>query len=178
MTENYSRNLCNVPALSTFLLFSLILQAQSSGIQQSSLELRVTPHQLINGVPDRFSFVFVNVGDHEVRVPPMSPCMGGRYSGTLILDLEFQPSGPPTPGKGGGCGGGISHMPGILEQAKSWRSLQPGESVEVSRAFFVAKDANQAGIVVTHEGGFPIGWFIIGDDAWFRKPPVMKLDLT
>ena len=131
MTENSSRNLCDVMALSTFLLFSLILQGQSSGIQKSSLELHLTAHQLINGVPDKFSFVVVNVSDHEVRVPSMSPCMGGRYSGTLVLNLEFQPSGPPTPGKGGGCGGGVggSHMPGILEQAKSWRGLQPGESL-------------------------------------------------
>lgn len=117
MTENYSRNPYNRTALIVLLLFSLILQAQSSGTPQSNLKMHLTAHQLINGVPDTFSFVFVKVGDHEVRVPPVSPCMGGRYSGTLILEL------------GGGCGGISYHMPGILEEAKLWSRLQPGESL-------------------------------------------------
>ena len=25
----------------------------------------------------------------------------------------------------------------------------------------------------THEGGFPIGWFIIGEGGWFQKPPIV-----
>ena len=130
MTENYRHNLSNVTSLSTLLLLSLMLQAQSSRAQQSNVELHLTAHQLINGLPDTFSFIFVNVGDHDVRVPPVSPCMGGRDSGTLILKLEFSPTGrPPTTGKGGGCGGGGSDMPGSLEQAKTWRTLKPGESL-------------------------------------------------
>jgi hypothetical protein len=132
MNENYSRNPWKLMAFAVLLLFSFILQAQSSGRPGSSLEVRLNAHQLTNGVPDTFSFVFVNVGDHEVRVPALSPCMGGRYSGTLILELEFSPSGPPMPGKGGGCGGGVDHMPGILEQSKLWRSLKPGESLTMT----------------------------------------------
>jgi hypothetical protein len=31
------------------------------------------------------------------------------------------------------------------------------------------------GAVIAHEGGFPIGWFIIGYDTWFRKPPLAPL---
>ena len=130
MTGNCSRNRYSSTAVSAVLLLSLILQAQSSGTPQSNLELHLAAHQLINGVPDTFSFVFVNVSDHEVRVPPMSPCMGD--SGTLILKLEFSPSETAKNGKGGGCGGGASEMPGILEQAKSWRRLQPGESLTKS----------------------------------------------
>jgi hypothetical protein len=30
-------------------------------------------------------------------------------------------------------------------------------------------------VVIAHEGGFPIGWFIIGYDTWFRKPPIVRL---
>ncbi len=53
--------------------------------------------------------------------------------------------------------------------------LQPRESVVVSRAFLVPGDAAHLGAVITHEGGFPIGWFIIGYDTWFRKPPIVTL---
>jgi hypothetical protein len=53
--------------------------------------------------------------------------------------------------------------------------LQPHESLVVSRKFLVPVDAADVGAVVTHEGGFPIGWFIIGYDTWFRKPPVAAL---
>lgn len=53
--------------------------------------------------------------------------------------------------------------------------LGPEESVVASRTFLVPGDAVEVGAVVTHEGGFPIGWFIIGYDSWFRKPPLVKL---
>jgi len=53
--------------------------------------------------------------------------------------------------------------------------LAPQESVVVGRRFLVPSDAGELGAVVTHEGGFPIGWLIIGYDAWFRKPPLVLL---
>jgi hypothetical protein len=53
--------------------------------------------------------------------------------------------------------------------------LQPGESALASRSFLVPAEAKNVGLVVTHEGGFPIGWFIIGYDTWFRKPAVVQL---
>jgi hypothetical protein len=54
--------------------------------------------------------------------------------------------------------------------------LGPGESIMASRAFVVPADAARVGVVVAHEGGFPIGWFILGYDTWFRKPPVAILE--
>jgi hypothetical protein len=53
--------------------------------------------------------------------------------------------------------------------------LQPNESAFVSRSFLLPEAAKAVGAVITHEGGFPIGWFIIGSDTWFRKPPVVPL---
>ena len=53
--------------------------------------------------------------------------------------------------------------------------LRPEESVVVSRTFSLPGEATGVGAAVTHEGGFPIGWFIIGYDGWFRKPPVVPL---
>jgi hypothetical protein len=50
--------------------------------------------------------------------------------------------------------------------------LQPQESILAVREFLVPCDTNDVSVVITHEGGFPIGWFIIDYDAWFRKPPL------
>ena len=54
--------------------------------------------------------------------------------------------------------------------------LQPGESIVTVRRFHVPADASRVGLVYTHEGGFPIGWLIIGEGGWFAKPPIVQLD--
>lgn len=53
--------------------------------------------------------------------------------------------------------------------------LQPQQSLVVTRSFIVPADAYHLSAVITHEGGFPIGWFILGYDTWFRKPPIIPL---
>ncbi len=53
--------------------------------------------------------------------------------------------------------------------------LQPAETVAATRVFQVPADARDIGIVIAHEGGFPIGWFIIGYETWFRKPTIVRL---
>jgi hypothetical protein len=53
--------------------------------------------------------------------------------------------------------------------------LRPAESVTTSRAFMLPANVHEAGLVVTHEGGFPIDWFIIGYETWFRKPTMIRL---
>jgi hypothetical protein len=146
MAEDCIRNLRNVAAVSVLVLSSLIASGQTSPTIQSNMELRLIAAQNNHGVPDSIGFVFANIGDHEVAVPPVSPCIG-RYSGTLNLTLEFSPSRPSPRkgnGKGGGCAGGLDHIPGILEQAKTWRKLRPGESFTVSykrEELFVSEQA-------------------------------------
>ena len=54
--------------------------------------------------------------------------------------------------------------------------LQPGTSVIASRRFDVARDARDVGLVYTHEGGFPIGWLIVGEGGWFSQPPIVRLN--
>ena len=51
----------------------------------------------------------------------------------------------------------------------------PGQSFFVTRRIQLPADAKGLGVVAAHEGGFPIGWFIIGYDTWFRKPPIVRL---
>ncbi len=53
--------------------------------------------------------------------------------------------------------------------------LQPAESVTATRVFEVPVAARDIGLVMTHEGGFPIGWLIIGYETWFRKPTIVPL---
>ena len=53
--------------------------------------------------------------------------------------------------------------------------LRPNESAMVSRSFLIPESVNGVGAVITHEGGFPIGWLIIDYDTWFRKPPLVPL---
>ena len=52
--------------------------------------------------------------------------------------------------------------------------LGPGDSADASRTFSLPAGARHVGVVIAHEaGGFPIAWFIIGYDSWFRKSPVV-----
>ncbi len=53
--------------------------------------------------------------------------------------------------------------------------LEPQESAVASRSYVLPENDSGVGAVITHEGGFPIRWLIIGYDAWFRQPPVVPL---
>jgi hypothetical protein len=46
--------------------------------------------------------------------------------------------------------------------------LPPGETVHTTREFDVPVPDAQPHLVITHEGGFPIGWFIIGQGPFFQ----------
>lgn len=48
------------------------------------------------------------------------------------------------------------------------------QSITTKRVFAVPADARDVGLVIAHEGGFPIGWFILGDGP-FRKQPMVRL---
>jgi hypothetical protein len=53
--------------------------------------------------------------------------------------------------------------------------LGPQESAVAMRVFDFPSDAHPNGVVIKHEGGFPIGWFIIGYETWFHKPAIVRL---
>jgi hypothetical protein len=54
--------------------------------------------------------------------------------------------------------------------------LQPGESLDATRTFELPPDASEVGLIFTHEGGFPIGSFIIGENQWFHNAAIVRLD--
>src|SRR4051794_10000797 len=94
--------------------------AQSS-TTGSTLELRLVPGKLQNGLPKEFTFVFVNNSAHEVRMPRPSQCSGGN--GTVLLRSQFRPANPlrVPRGGGGGCGSGHAIIAPVelLQWAKS-----------------------------------------------------------
>jgi hypothetical protein len=54
--------------------------------------------------------------------------------------------------------------------------LGPGESVGAIRRFELPADASDVGLAFTHNGGFPIGAFIITENAWFHGPAIVRFD--
>jgi hypothetical protein len=52
--------------------------------------------------------------------------------------------------------------------------LLPQQSIVANRAFAIPADARDVGLVIAHEGGFPIEWFIIGGGP-FHKEPMVRL---
>lgn len=54
--------------------------------------------------------------------------------------------------------------------------LPPGESRDASRRFTVPPATPHLSLIYTHQGGFPIGWFIITEGGWFQKLPAVRLN--
>ena len=52
--------------------------------------------------------------------------------------------------------------------------LSPNQNVDVTRTFRLPSGIAPLGVVVAHEGGFPITWFIIGEGP-FKEPPIVLL---
>jgi hypothetical protein len=111
----------------------VVQQVPQSSPAKPNLELRITPVELENGLLKGFSFVFVNVSDHKLRMPRPTQCIGGN--GTVSLRSRFKPLNPlrvPS-GGAGGCGSGLfGGRPGLLEWVKSWKPIERGESFTVS----------------------------------------------
>jgi hypothetical protein len=108
-------------------------ESQSSPTK-ATLQLRLVPGKLQNGLPEEFTFVFVNNSAHQVRMPRPSQCSGG--AGTVLLRAQFKPMNPlgvPS-GGGGGCGSGhaIISPAELLRWAKSWNRLTSGGSLAIS----------------------------------------------
>ena len=53
-------------------------------------------------------------------------------------------------------------------------ALGPGDSVDISRTFSLPPGDPPTGLVIAHEGGFQMGWLMIGQGP-FRRPPIVPL---
>ena len=99
----------------------------------ANLELRLEPKDIQNGKPQAFTFVLVNISDHDVRVPVglLRNCGGNFQKGYFRLGLKFTPLKPGIPRGGYGCSGDGGDWPPILERIRSWNVLRPNESLRV-----------------------------------------------
>lgn len=52
--------------------------------------------------------------------------------------------------------------------------LGPGDSVNISITFSLPAGDPPTALVIAHEGGFQMGWLMIGQGP-FRKPPIVSL---
>jgi hypothetical protein len=107
----------------------LIFSQNGNSQKMPNLELRLKPGQMVNGIPESFTFAFVNISNHDVRMPQPSRCSSSAM-GTIYLVVELRPA--PPPGIRGGCGEGFSGMGPMRDQAENWKVLKPGESLKVS----------------------------------------------
>lgn len=137
------------PGIATLLL----IVAAACGGHAQTVKLRIEGSGLRDGVPERISFVFVNAGDQNLSIPPLSPC-SGRYSGHLTLMLNFSPLQPQVSGKGGGCGGAVDHHLPILDQARAWKVVPPHSSFAVTYARSELFDYQQAAGVYLYSGRY------------------------
>jgi len=109
---------------------AIVCLAQSAVAQsQGALELRLQPGELRHGVPQAFTFILVNSGGHDVRVPPPAVECDDLLNGAIRLELTFLPLKPGPWGKGTGCSLGHAGAPAVLDRAKDWKLLHPGESL-------------------------------------------------
>jgi hypothetical protein len=85
------------------------------------------------GVPQAFTFMLINISDHDVRIPsdPVVDCGSGLYTGSLWLALKFTPLVPGPHGNGTRCIADLGDRPTIMERIKSWKVVGPGESLSI-----------------------------------------------
>jgi hypothetical protein len=129
--QNFATKLMRVQTIAGTLLLTPFLLAQ--GVAQKpvpNLELRLLPGEMVNGVPQAFTFELINVTHHNVWVANPAVQCDDTYDGYISLQLKFTPLDPPASETGGGCAGDRFDWPPILVRAQEWKLLPPGERIE------------------------------------------------
>ena len=114
----------------TLLLTPFLLAQGDSQKPVANLELRLLPGEMVNGVPQEFTFRLINVTRHNVRVPEPTVECTDSYDGYLLLRVKFTPLHARGSETGGGCAGDRLNWPPILKRAQEWKLLPPGEAIE------------------------------------------------
>jgi hypothetical protein len=113
------------------LLLTTSLPAQGNAQEPiPKLVLRLAPAEIVNGVPQAFTFRLINITHHNVWVADPGVECTDSYNGYFSLRVKFTPFRPPGSEDGGGCAGDRLNWPPILERAQEWKLLPPGEAIE------------------------------------------------
>ena len=115
------------------------LNAQhASDEKPTNLKLLLQPEDIRDGMPQAFTFVLLNITDHNLLVPahPSVDC-GDSYDGSFWLEIHFTPwpftpltLGPPVGSSG--CSSSRYQWPPVLDRVKEWKTIGPGESFRIT----------------------------------------------
>jgi hypothetical protein len=129
----------------SFLAFTLALSLTPCALSQAlnpqpasddkpaNLKLVLQPDDFRDDMPQAFTFVLLNITDHDLLVPvhPSLDCFD-NYDGSFWLVIKFTPVTPEPPGMGWGCGGSKYQWPPVLDRVKEWKTIRPGESFRIT----------------------------------------------
>lgn len=110
----------------------LLAQTQSGGPELSVI---LEPMEIVDGIPQAFSFHLINVGPKDLRIPePNIDCSHSTADGSLWLSESWQPWVGNGLGKGSGfCDFGGSGLPSplITDLVLRWHLLKRGDSLYI-----------------------------------------------
>jgi hypothetical protein len=125
-------------SLTPYALSLALNPPHASDDKPTNLKLVLQPEDLRDGAPQAFTFVLLNITDHNLLVPahPSVNC-GDNYDGSFWLEIHFTPwpfttLSPGPPGMGWGCGVSNAHWPPALDRVKEWKTIGPGESFRIT----------------------------------------------
>ena len=130
------------------LLLTTTLPAQEN-VQEPipNLVLRLAAAEIVNSVPQAFTFRLINTSHHNVWVADPGVECADSYNGYFSLRVKFTPFHPPGSEDGGGCAGDRLNWPPILERAQEWKLLPPGQAIEkIIRRTELRYEVGQPGI--------------------------------
>jgi hypothetical protein len=118
-------------------ILALTLMALTAAAQSGPRDLKVAASVTVSAISTeaKVSVLFLNTSDHPLSFPrPVLSCQ--KVPGAMLVVSKFKPSNPNSEqlklGMGcAACKGISTSEPNIVEQAKDWFALGPGDSVEV-----------------------------------------------
>jgi hypothetical protein len=108
-----------------------------------ALLLVVHISNLLQGLPQNFTFELMNSGTTDIRLPIPTLACGNDYRGSISIFVRFKATKPglnqPPSGE---CVQDTSDYPPVLERIKTWKLLHAGERLSVSgdRSVFLYTD--------------------------------------
>lgn len=94
------------------------------------LRLSLEPIQSVGSLPIHFAIVLTNVSGHDLRLPRPALECGDVINGYLFLRAQYVPSDSNSHPLSRSCVIDHAYTP-ILDRAKKWNALAPGESLRV-----------------------------------------------
>jgi hypothetical protein len=119
-----------VISLAVFLVSGIAAQTNSPSAR-ASLKIELAADAPAKSFPKSFTVTFVNVSDHDIKLPKPSIFCQNGLDGTLTVTYQFFPKEPRNGGVAQGCICDYFAPPSVLERAKSWDTIAPGAVIRI-----------------------------------------------